>query len=1229
MQSDPRGQPALQLTLGALLFAFLCLSPCPGQGASTYFIAPGLTNGQNVGFFSALQSDGKILINNATARLNTDGTPDTTYSLDLRVQTGVNAQVGVTPSGMIVISDSGGLTTCNSNGSLAQVIFAPQSGITNFLVQPDGKLIIWASGTITIDGISRPVIARINTDGSLDTTFDPGYGPDSGITAVAVQTDGKIIVGGYFSNFDKIAAPHLVRLNTTGTVDTSFSEAALPNITPGAIVELQSGKVLACDAGGRGVWIINSDGSGGTQVGNISGGPEDFNAIALQADGKVVLGGQFSSYGPNAVSGLIRLNTDGSLDPTFNAGPVLGNLGYNGITGLALDTAGHVYFSGFNSSENSYYSNTVTAGFVRLNSDGSQDLAFAPGTPCPGQVLANARSSDGRVFVAGTFLSVNGVARVGLASFNANGSLDTTFVPSAGIPWTGIGKANTLQQPAAQLFVLADGSVLLSGSFSALGTVGGAGVVHFLPNGTLDPAFNPTLNAGGTVSAAVGLPGGDWVMGGSFTTVDGSPRANIAGFTASGALDPSFAALSGTNAPVTLLAVRPSGGLYLAGSFSEVGTNRNDSVAALNADGTVDTTFSAPGIEAGTIVTALAPMGDGRLMVATGTSSWGLLRLTSTGATYLTFAYPTTGLTNFYAAIVSALAVDESARPIVGVTQVIQGAANRPGGIPPPATITTFIDRFDSLGNLDPTFVASRQLSNAPISSLTIGSDGLLVAGGSFAGATPANAFTSPVLPLSVFDGSAVSGLILVPQATESVTVAPALSVQPAALAASAGSPVSFGVTAAGVGLSYLWNLNGVPIAGATGTTLSIADAGLPNVGTYTVTVSNSAGSVTSSPAPLSLTGPPQIVAQPSNTGSFAGGTTSVTVTATGSAPLTYQWSFGGAAIEGATGATLTLADIATSQTGTYTVTISNAQGSVTSDPATVTVTANANTARLENISARAYVAPGQGAADILIVGFVTSGENQKQILVRGIGPTLASFDVSGFLADPELTLFSGQTSLATTSNWNSSLAATFTSVGAFALLPGSNDTALLQGLPPGAYTAQITSTNSANGIALAEVYDADWTSTQSGNPGTRLVNISARAWVGTGANILIGGFVVAGTSSKTVLIRAVGPALTQLGVSGALSTPILTVYDSASPANVIATNAGWQNAPVQGPSPVVSGLQPATAAVMSSVGAFGLAAGSTDSAMILTLPAGAYTAQVSGANNTTGIALVEIYEIP
>ena len=508
-------------------------------------------------------------------------------------------------------------------------------------------------------------------------------------------------------------------------------------------------------------------------------------------------------------------------------------------------------------------------------------------------------------------------------------------------------------------------------------------------------------------------------------------------------------------------------------------------------------------------------------------------------------------------------------------------------------------------------------------------SDELLVAGGSFAGTPPVSGPSGPVSPLSVFDGSSVSGLVFIPQATETVTVAPALSTQPAAEAVSAGSPVTFSVTASGIGLSFQWNLNGNPIAYATGTTLSIAASGLPNVGSYTVTVSNSAGSVTSTPAQLSLTGPPQIVTQPANAGSFAGSTTSLKVVATGTAPLSYQWNFNGAAIAGATSATLTLPDIATTQTGNYTVVVTNALGSVTSTPAAVTVNQNLGTARLENISARANVAPSQGAADILIVGFVTSGNNPKQILVRGIGPALGSFNISGFLADPDLTLFSGQKSLATTSTWDSSLAATFTAVGAFALTPGSNDTALLQSLPAGAYTAQITSTNSANGVALAEVYDADWTTPYDGNPATRLVNISARAWVGTGANILIGGFVVAGTSSETVLVRAVGPALTAFGVSGALLNPVLTVYDSASPANVIASNAGWQNTPVQGTSTVVAGIQLATSSSMASVGAFGLASGSADSAMILTLPAGAYTAQVTGANNTTGIALVEIYEIP
>jgi hypothetical protein len=269
------------------------------------------------------------------------------------------------------------------------------------------------------------------------------------------------------------------------------------------------------------------------------------------------------------------------------------------------------------------------------------------------------------------------------------------------------------------------------------------------------------------------------------------------------------------------------------------------------------------------------------------------------------------------------------------------------------------------------------------------------------------------------------------------------------------------------------------------------------------------------------------------------------------------------------------------------------------------------------------------GGGDILIAGFVTTGLSTKQILIRGVGPALGPLGVSGFLADPQLTVFSGQSNFDSASSWDSGLSSTFSAVGAFGLPSGSKDAALLlTTVNPGAYTAQVTSTSNNDGVALVEVYDADPASIQSQFSENRLVNISARAYVGTGANILIGGFVVSGTDSETVLIRAVGPTLSALGVVGALSNPTLTVYDSASPAAVIASNTGWQNAVTAGPSAVAAGVQSASPATMTSVGAFALTAGSADSAMVLTLPPGAYTAQVSGASSSAGVALVEIYEV-
>jgi hypothetical protein len=145
--------------------------------------------------------------------------------------------------------------------------------------------------------------------------------------------------------------------------------------------------------------------------------------------------------------------------------------------------------------------------------------------------------------------------------------------------------------------------------------------------------------------------------------------------------------------------------------------------------------------------------------------------------------------------------------------------------------------------------------------------------------------------------------------------------------------------------------------------------------------------------------------------------------------------------------------------------------------------------------------------------------------------------------------------------------------------------------------------------------------------PTATLINVSTRGFVGTGGQILIGGFVVSGNTPETVVIRGVGPALSQFGVTGSLATPQLTLLDSAG--KTIASNIGWGNASGLGSSTVQATIQTATAANFASVGAFALPAGSADSAMVAVLPPGAYTAEVSGLGGTTGVSLVEVYQLP
>jgi hypothetical protein len=283
-------------------------------------------------------------------------------------------------------------------------------------------------------------------------------------------------------------------------------------------------------------------------------------------------------------------------------------------------------------------------------------------------------------------------------------------------------------------------------------------------------------------------------------------------------------------------------------------------------------------------------------------------------------------------------------------------------------------------------------------------------------------------------------------------------------------------------------------------------------------------------------------------------------------------------------------------------------------------ISAGSRTDRLINLSSRVSVAPNR----TLITGFVIGGTESKRVLIRGVGPALAGFGVTGALTNPKLQLFdSASKLLLENDDWSGAdTSAAFAQVGAFTLPAGSKDAAVLTTLAPGAYTVQITG-GTETGVALAEIYDA---SANAGAETQRLINISTRGAVDTGANgLLIGGFVVTGNTPKKVLIRGVGPGLAAFGVTGTVADPRLAVYSGST---LVAQNDDWSTAqPLNAQQSTASAAELTSAA--QSVGAFALGAGTKDAALVITLAPGAYTAQVSGANGGTGAAIVEIYELP
>ncbi|PTX91646.1 peptidylprolyl isomerase [Opitutus sp. ER46] len=332
-----------------------------------------------------------------------------------------------------------------------------------------------------------------------------------------------------------------------------------------------------------------------------------------------------------------------------------------------------------------------------------------------------------------------------------------------------------------------------------------------------------------------------------------------------------------------------------------------------------------------------------------------------------------------------------------------------------------------------------------------------------------------------------------------------------------------------------------------------------------------------------------------------------------------YQWQRNGADLAGQTGASLVLRNVAAADAGDYRLVARNPVGTVTSAPATVTVrdAAVGEVGRLVNLSIRAQAGAGN---EVLIIGFLLGGEGTSgttPLLLRGMGPSLSQLNVSGPVPDPMATLYRGSTVMATNDNWggDATIEARRQQVSAFPFLSaGSLDAAFALAPESGAYTMHVAAKGGATGLALAELYEAQPAGGYAASS-PRLVNVSARTHVGVGNDVLIAGFSIQGNTSRTVLIRGIGPGLAVFGLEGRLADPQIRLYRQGE-STPLAENNDW-------------GGDAQISTVGDAVFAFPLLnAGSTDAAMLVTLPPGSYSALVSGADGGQGIALVEVYEV-
>lgn len=592
---------------------------------------------------------------------------DASFDVDARAF-GIGLAVATQPDGKVLVggqfsrADRGAVSNLarfNADGSLDSTfnIGASLDGSVRCIaVQSDGKIVI--GGVFTAYGAtSRNRIARLNADGSLDTSFNPGTGFDGEVISLAIQSDGRIVAVGAFTNFNGTARSRVARLTSTGAYDSTFVIGSGANGVVWDVALQSDGKPILVGAftsynGTARNRIVRLLATGGIDTGFNpgTGANADVVAVAIDSAGRAVIGGLFSTFNGTARACLARLTTAGALDTTF-AGTAVFSSSYDSILDVRLDSAERIVVAGDFYPAYQYNYNTPAQGLARLNADGNAlDESFLvrdtvwkisrPGLALR-RIMSIALGADDGVFVAGGMYDPtsgqSGVLRVSNTGardpgFNARtgiwfpaninavrpgaggkyyvaGSFDwiagarrvdlARFLPNAQIDATYFAyDSDFTDNQIREVVELSDGKVWVFGPFTKIGSQTRSGAALFNANGSLSytPPFLTVTggNTNGNVTRALATSAGDVVLAGTFTQVNATARPGVARITAAGVLDTTFAPGAGpVGGALEDAALDASDRVVLGGSFTSFSGTAEGYIVRLSAAGAVDTAFAA------------------------------------------------------------------------------------------------------------------------------------------------------------------------------------------------------------------------------------------------------------------------------------------------------------------------------------------------------------------------------------------------------------------------------------------------------------------------------------------------------------------------------------------------------------------------------------------------------------------------------------------------------------